>query len=95
MNVWHCANNQHFFFTLHVSHAERGGRKAEKRQSWLSFRGKVHLAAKYETTVFCIFCRFQDEISQREEAEANMQSFRQVRHTADITKNYFCFNFQV
>ncbi len=40
----------------------------------------VPSAVEIKCLLFVCVCRLQDEISQREEAEGNMQSFRQVQY---------------
>lgn len=45
------------------------------------------VAAEIKVLLYAFLCRLQDEISQREESEANMQGFRQVQlYTGDSSQ---------
>lgn len=45
------------------------------------------MAAEIKVLLYAFLYRLQDEISQREESEANMQSFRQVQlYTGDSSQ---------
>lgn len=45
------------------------------------------MAAEIKVLLYAFLCRLQDEISQREESEANMQGFRQVQlYTGDSSQ---------
>lgn len=56
-------------------------------QMQMIFKCIFTVAAEIKVLLYAFLYRLQDEISQREESEANMQSFRQVQlYTGDSSQ---------